>query len=328
MIDQNTDITFHVLNSIVQESPDLAAHIKTAQVGEEVRATLTKHAFADPDNRLFPIHTKADAVLSKAYTTKLANVAPHVVQAIDNALDMYNVDRSIFAKTAIKVASTREYTYLLPETRQLPIRNKSDIKVAEDRLLAIKSKLSAKSLVKAATILTKQASIYGLNVKPEIMQMAGITKCDTGKTAEWIDARSYATSNTKIASMYKWLATEVTKLGSSSSREDLVKIAQALDTLDSKADIKKHYGKSIPDPVTTVFSTKIAMEHVLDLGGKEVPLRKLLEVDPNVYGDILGHDVKDEICDASGNIDETKMGEVFATLPKDMKDLLVQKLGL
>ncbi len=329
MLDQNTDITFHVLNRLVQESPRLAEHVKTAQVGEDVRNKLTKHAFADPDNRLFPIHTKADAILSKAYTTKLANVAPHVVKVIDNALDMYQVDRSIFNKEVVKVAHTRqEPTYLLPETKQLPIRNKNDIKVAEERLLAVKSKLSSTTLVKAATILTKQAAAYGTNVSIDTMQLAGITKSDTSKTAEWIEARSHATSNTKIASSYRWLASEVAKLSSEATRDDLVKVAQALDVLDAKADLRKYYGKSLPDPVTTVFSTKIAMENVMDLGGKEVPVSKLLEIDPNVYGDILGQDVKQEICDSSGNLDEQKMADVFATLPKDMKDMLVSKLGL
>ncbi len=329
MLDQNTDITFHVLHRIVSESPRIAEHVKTASVGEEVRNTLSKHAFADPDNRLYPIHTKADAILSKAYTTKMANIASHVVNAIDNALDIYNVDRSIFqARKVTKVASQREPDYLLEDRKQLPIRSRSDIKLAQERLLSVKSKLKPTELVSAAVKLTKHAAVHNEDLSSDILQLAGVTKCDTEKTASWIDARSYATSNEKLASAYRWLAKTVSNLPGSTSREDLVKIAETLDKLDSQANIKRYYGKSLPDPVSTVFSTKTAMENTIDLGGKEVPLTKLLAVDPNVFGDILGQDVKQEICDSSGQLDERKMGEVFATLPKDMKDLLVQKLGL
>ena len=86
MIDQNTDVTFATLRSLVTTYPDLAEQVKTAQVGEHVRESLPTSAFADPSYRMFPVHTPADALLSKAYATKVANLAESITSQIDTAL--------------------------------------------------------------------------------------------------------------------------------------------------------------------------------------------------------------------------------------------------
>jgi len=329
MLDQNTDITFHVLKNIVSESPKIEQHIKTASVGQDIRDSLPETAFADRDNRLFPIHTKADAILSKAYATKVANIAPHISSRIENALDMFEVDRSLFKKTQVKIASAPVYDYLLEDQKKLPIRHSGDIKIAEEMLLRNKSKLKPTTMAAASVKLVKHAAAANMNVSDDTMQYAGLTQCDTEKAADWIGARAFAVSNVKIASLYSHLADRVRSIDEhSGSRDELVKVAQVLDKLDSMANISKFYGKSLPDPMHTVFNTKIAMQEMMDLGVKQIPVSKLLEIDPNVYGDILGSDVVPEITDASGEIDPQKMSDVFATLPKDMKEALVQKLGL
>ena len=65
-IDHNTDPTFAFLNEIIKERPGFSGLVKTAQVGIDIRDSLPLSAFADPNNRLFPVHTPEDSLLSAA----------------------------------------------------------------------------------------------------------------------------------------------------------------------------------------------------------------------------------------------------------------------
>ena len=111
MIDQNNDTTFSKLREILNDLPQIKPLIKQASVGEEVRSSLNSAAFADRVNRRFPVNSAADTILSKAYATKVANLADGVMSEIDTALDMYQVDRSLFNTTKVAHAK-QEPNYL------------------------------------------------------------------------------------------------------------------------------------------------------------------------------------------------------------------------
>lgn len=326
-IDQNTDTTFKVLKQIVTDYPTLSTYIKTAQVGEHVRNSLPDSAFADRSNRLFPVHSPADAILSKAYTTKLANVAPAVVQQIDDALDLYGVDRTYFerAKVAHHVEQERPI-HLIPSQRKLPVYSNTSTKVAEDAFIRNKKKLSSESLAIGASRLVKIAEQRKEDLSVETLKLAGLTQCDTSVAADWIEARATVTKSNVSESFYK-LASIVRKLPSEAGRSELLKVASTLDKLDKIGGLDIYYNKKLMNPLETIFNTKVAMEKIVDLAGSSVPLNKLLEVDPKVYGDILGSDIVDEIA-PGGQLDPEALVEILDTLPVDMKKSLVQKLGM
>lgn len=326
-IDQNTDTTFHLLHSIVQDNPAIQNHIKTASVGEDVRRKLPTSCFADTDNRLYPINTRADAILSKSYATKVANIAPHVMRNIDNALDMFSVDRQIFNSRQKVAHSKTEKSYILPSRKALAIDSGSDIKLAEERFHSIKSKLSAEEASEGAVRLVKAASFLGSKVSDSTLQLAGATRSDLDKAADWIEARTHVAKTPTQAGIYTKVATAL-RSASDATRDDLVKVASLVDKLDQLNDVKHLYNKYIPTPLMTVFNTKTAMHDCVYINGKELPLTKLQSMDAKTFGDIVGDDIIPEITDASGNIDVQKFSEVVETLPKDMKDLIVKKLGL
>lgn len=328
MLDQNTDTTLHILYDIIRENPGIKAHVKTASIGEDVRWGLPASCFADTDNRLYPIHTRADAILSKSYATKVANIAPHILNSIDNALDMFSVPTSLFASTE-KVASSKpkEKTYILPSRKALSITSSSDIKLAEERFLAIKSKLDASEQSEGAVRLIKAASVLGGSVSQDTLQLAGATRSDLDKAADWVEARVHVSKTPVQAEIYSKVAGAL-RLATSATRDDLVKVAGLLDELDTLNEVKHLYGKYLPTPTSTIFNTKVAMHDCVYINGKELPLSKLQSMDPKVFGDIVGDDIVPEISDNSGNIDVEKFSEIVDTLPKDMKDLIVKKLGL
>jgi hypothetical protein len=276
--------------------------------------------FADTMNREYPIDSPANALKSMSYATKTAGVAPHVLGRIQKALDIYDV--SLPPETTVKEAAVvEEVVYLLPEYKKLPIRRAEDVKLAEEALLRNKSKLKLETLAKASNTLVKVAGANNMNVSPEVMQLAGLTMSDLNKTADWIEARGNLTGNRVF---YK-LADRVRSNEGPKNRADLVKLSSAVDKLDKLHSIENLYGKKLPNPLETVFSTKVSMEKVVDLGSKQVPMTELLKKPLSFYQDVLGEDIAEEIADGD-NVDPQFLSEVLPTLPSDMKQLLCSKL--
>jgi hypothetical protein len=323
-VDQNNDKTFRVLASLMEERPGLGELVKTAEVGEEARSALPTHSFADPSERRYPVHTAANAVLSKAYAIKQANVSAEVHSAIDTALSLFGAVLPSVLTT--KVASAAPPVYLLPDTQQLPIRDAGDIKLAEEALHRATRKLKPTTISRAAATLIKQAERYGVEVSGATLVHAGLTQCDRDKTADYLEARSAAAPS--AATEFDKLAEAIRGAAMGVDRDDLIKVAQAVSTLDVEHGLTEYYGRSLPNPLETVFSTKVAMGTSLDLAGAQASTEQLLQMSPDEYGDVLGPDFQDEITGDGGEIDEQSLLVTLETLPLDMKKALRKHLGL
>jgi len=277
-------------------------------------------AYADTYNKEYPIDTPANAVVSKAYAIKTGEVAAHVVSRIDRALDIYNVPTP--RPKMLKEAQVEEdVVYLLPEYHKYPIKTAADIPEADKALNRISRKLGTKSLARASSILVKVAAANGQEVSENVMRWAGLKMCDVEKTAAWIEARGDVSRN----KVFLKLADRVRGIEGPKTRSDLVKLAEAVETLDSRYELDRFYGSKLPNPLDTVFSSKEAMSDVLDLGTKEVSVDKLLSLPVTFYEDVLGEDIAEEIS-SGGDVDKEKLLTILPTLPKDMKQLLCSKI--
>ena len=326
MIDQNNDVTFSTLSTLIAEFPNLGETVKCAQVGVEVRERLPVSSFADRTNRRFPVHTSADAILSKAYATKVANLAEGVMSEIDTALAMYGVSEDIF--TTAKVASVEdEVTYLLEEQKKIPFGSSTSIKEAEEQVYVNRKKLTPKTLSDASTKLIKEAYSRGEEVSLWTLKYSGLVQSDTEEASRWIEARADKAPTSKLQTAFGKLAEVVKHVDSTIDRDQLIKVASTLGSLDEEAGFTSFYGKKLPDPISTIFNTKLAMQPMVDMGSKQVPLEALLAVDPRTYGDLLGDDILDEIASEGELVPET-LAEIFETLPKDMQEHVIGELGL
>jgi len=326
MIDQNNDVTFSTLRNIIGTYPDIREYVKTASVGDSYRDSLPLDSFADKSNRRFPLASKQDAVLSKAYAIKVANLAPEIMDNIDTALALYEVPSSIFQETKTASSTVEPKKYLLEEQQKLPIDSSTSIKLAEKQLFYNKSKLKPTTLNKAASVLIKEAYARGENVSTQTLKYAGLVQSDPESLTRWLEARAASTSNSSAKSAFDKLATITKKFDYSVSREELIKLSNTIEQLDELGGLTRHYNKSLPDAISTVFNTKVAMQPMVDLG-KQVPLASLLAIDPAVYGDILGSDIVEEIT-SEGEIVPDALASILETLPKDMKESLVKELNL
>lgn len=317
-MDQQSDVTHRVLYDILQTRPGIQPMIKEASVGVEL-SDLPSSAFADDIGRRFPINNAANAAMSLAYATKTAMLEDRVSRRLGDAAEMYGI--LLPPEQQEKVAHTIP-RYLLPKQRKFGIKTAEDIPKAQDALFRVHRKLSTEDLATASTVLVKAARDSGLSVDPRVMQWAGLSQCDTEKTAQWLEAREFASGN---RGAYSKLAKVVRSLDSDNSRDDLVKIASTVAQLDSVYDITRLYGTRLPNPMETVFSTKTAMEKTITLAGKEVSVASLLKKGVGFFEDVLGKDIAEELS-TNGSLDESKVVTELPILPADMLKPLLKRL--
>jgi len=333
VIDQISDRRHKLLNQLAHERPELVPLYKTASVTDS--DDLTSSSFADSGGRMFPINTKEQAVLSKLYAQKQAScVHESVHKNINTALELYGYNPEEFEDDKTKTASAAyEPHYLLPQYKRLSVRNGADIAPAASALFSQRRRLKVATMADASVRLVKVAAQYNVYVDElpsETYKYAGMTACDAGVLLDWVEARASACKDFDDRGMFDKIAMAITnnfpRDGILRDRDDLVKIATAIEEADHATGISHRYGTTLPDPLETVFNMEKVAEQGVDLGGKRVSLQNLLAVPPEVYKEILGAGVMDEAVGPDGQIDPAQFQALLQTLPADLKTLLATTL--
>jgi hypothetical protein len=326
-IDVTNDPAFSNLRVITERFPGLVEFAKSAELAPEEFNKLPDGAFAWPEKRAFPTHTKEHAAISQAYA-KCAEVLPsHVRENIRLACDAHSVPDELFVPAQTKTAS--DVYWLLPEQKRFRVTSAEEVAYAIDALEKRAYTLSEEQKVEAYSNLVKVAEVFGVKTSPELQKFAGNTLTDTEVLADWLDARAEAADRVgnKIAAVeYKSLGQSYRHVNSyMSSRDDQVKLAQAIAELDKLAGIEKYVGKSLPNPFLTVWNTaKVAAEQ-LELNGMYFDKNKLAALPVSFWKDALGDDFVAEFA-PGGVVDPAQLEAVLQTLPADMKATLVPQL--
>jgi len=331
MNDLYNDPGHALLSHLFDRHPGATELVKGAQF-EDRRDQIPATAFAWPEHELFPVHSPAHAVVSYLYAkhgaaqTKVAaagRVVPlvptPVVSAIEEALDAYGIDRAKLAAVEEKVADLREEDCLFSETKAYPVRNAGEIKTAEARLLEQIRKLRPETRAEAFSKLAAAADAHGVELRPESYRWAGRASTDPHALASTLEVRAMLASDAEAREGFGKLAVAVLEdrrgLRDHATR---VKIAAAINELDTRAGLSKHYDRKIPDPVASVFNAEKVAEDAIDLGGAFVRPLHLERLPTTFYSDALGSDVLREIA-PGGRLDAQKVAEVVNTLPADLK---------
>ncbi len=328
VIDQYRDPVFAVLVKAVEGRPKLAAAIGDFDVEPAEAESLPDTAFAWPEKRAYPIHSREHAILSRAYRDTAGGPLPlHVDQALKEACEVYDVDDSLFARVTPKVARDDSDDFLLPDAKALRVVEASQVKTAEAKLISEGAKLTPGSRMLASARLVEKAAFLGVSVKDITRKMAGLTVTSTSELADWLDARSEAAPEGHKDG-YRKLAAEARRMPAElRDRGIQMKIAVALEELDEAAGLDRHWGRKLPDPMATVFNTaKVAGPGVM-LAGRFVPMERMAAFPSSFYSDVLGADIVREAADATGRLDVQKLAAVLGTLPVDMQRVLVSQMG-
>jgi len=338
-VDQFSDPAFGSLHRQVTQMPALEEYVKQAEIDPGQLAVLPDSAYAWPVHRKYPIHTAQHAAMSYAYS-KLAEWLPDEVRAnLKQALEVYEVPESIFAphsenngeKVASAIADTT--TYLLPDLKLFPVNTVAQCKYAQALLVNSLSKLdiehraiAAGNLVKRADMLALQGKGEGdaLTLRPEVLQLAGLTISDTKCASEWLEARATRLPETQVTfkRAYQTLADSLKKRPAElSDREGLLKVASAVAELDEQTGLDRHYDRRLPDALRTIFNTKKLASESVDCGGTHVSLAKLAQLPASFWEDLGGRELSDEVA-PGGVVDQAKLATIVETLPLDLKAVL------
>ena len=320
VIDQFSDPAFGTLHRQITRMPALESFVKQASVDHDDVASLPSTAFAWPSERKYPIHTPEHTALSYAYS-KVAAVLPLEVRAnLKQALEIYEIPEATFAEQEVKLASDEDI-YLVPTHKLFPVQNATQCKLAQDRLIEALPRLDLEHRAIACANLVKKADELGVDLRPEVLQLAGLVVSSTKFAMEWLEARADRLPETdkvhKLA--YMTLADGLKKSPPEvSDRKGLLKFASVIAELDEQTGLDRHYDRRLPDALRTVFNTEKQASKSVDLGGTFVSLSKLAQLPASFWEDLGGRELSDEIA-PGGVVDQSKLATVVDTLPLDLK---------
>ncbi len=326
IIDQYRDPSLAVLVHLVADRPRAVDLVKEAEIQPEEADFLPETAFAWPEKRAFPVHTREHAVLSRLYRSNLAGVPPHVDEALAQACDLYDVPDDTFAREKRAAAPDDPADYLLPDLKRLPVRSAEQVKLAERALLDGYQKLAFEHRAEACKRLIDKAAEYNVSLHPLMHKLAGFTVSSTQVVRDWLGARQEAAPDAYKGAFQKLADGLRGHPAEMRDRSALIQLAETIGELDAKAGLVAHYDRRLPDPLETVFNTEKVAGHGVDLNGHFIPMARLAAYPASFYTDVLGEDLVREASDGRGGVDPQKLAMVLDTLPRDMKILLSQQL--
>lgn len=317
--DVSSDKSFKVLHQKLQNFTESASDfIKTASIDYDELHGLPESAFAWPEFRKYAMHNKEHAALSLVYAQG-EKLPKDVTDRLEKAAALYGIDlkekpAEPITKTAAEVNTSE---YLLPEQNMCKVASANDVQLGIEFLTRNKKYLGVEKTAHANKVLCQKAHEFGVSIPKHLYQSAGLTECNLEKMAEWVETRAMLTKGAHSESFTK-LAKAISENKESTSRETLLKVASTIATLDQAAGLTKEYYTKLPDPMMTVFNTEKLAEESLYFGGQNIPFSKFLQTDSDIYAQVLGDDIVDEIS-TDGSIDAVKLRDVLVTLPADLQ---------
>jgi len=326
-IDQTNDPGFGTLVAVARRFPVLQEMAKTAELDENEFADLPASAFAWESRRKFPIHNKAHTAISLGYRKVASAVPSEVDEKLKKAAAAYGIDTAVFDEPEeVKVASEE---FFLLESGRFRVASKEDVEYAEQALIRKYAQLTPQERAEAFTNLGKVASHFEVSLQPSTQKLAGFTVTSTRQLVDWVEARKAAAENlqSNVASAYDKLASAYK--GASPfiiDRPTQMKLASLINELDEQSGVNKYYGKSLPDPLQTVFNTeKVAADQIM-IGSLMIDRAKLAGLPLSFWQSLLGDDVAKEIS-TDGEPDIDKLAPILPTLPQDLAIVAQRQLA-
>jgi len=324
-IDQFSDHGYQMLNACLQEFSAIDDFIKNAYLDQGENDARMDQAFAWQERRLFPIDSPDQAALSRVYMAKQAGIPDEVLKTCDKALAIYGIELPLHEKVA-KVDD--DSNYLLPQIKRFSVKTAEDVGLAAEAIERNQRRMSVDDQATATLNLVKKAVDHQVRVPAHMLKLAGMTVCDTQALRDWLDVRAQVVPDAEISHGFLKLSESLENFPAViTDREGLIKVASAVQELDNAGELEKYYGRKLLNPLETVFNTEKMAAATLDLAGRPVPIETILSVDPQVYADVFGPDVLQDLTDASGQLDPEKVEVVLPTMPRDLLNTFLAQLG-
>jgi hypothetical protein len=353
IVDPINDNNKQVLVNYLRKT-DLPSFVKEADYDHTYRTDhLPDHVFADPENRLFPCHTKAATWLSSLYFMN-NNPDELTVSTKNNLLKFaryWGIDKDIrHLSSRVKTANEKEekeddesdkeenYAFVFDDEgtkkKMLPIVTEAGVKKATDWFVRNRDKLLYDDRYQIAVKIRNRSQQLGLTTPEFIEKQAGYGLCDLDLMTEQILTRCtmIKDADTK-ASLYDFVKKAHTLNEIEFDVAFLTKTARILDTIDHLENLTDYYGKQLMRPEDFLFKTtfKAANDFVselVEIGDNSLYNKTdLAKISLDDLQTLFGDEFVERISDF-GKIDPDKFAEEIKALPapekQDLHKLLCQ----
>ena len=342
-IDQSKDYSNKELYQYLS-GVNIPNFVKEAAIADLKHAgVLTKTAFADQENRLFPINSKAKTYVSNAFFVnkkaeleKLRGKA-HVektAEMLKIAARIHGIESEVAEYN--KIAEAR--LNAAPKDKSIVFKIKTADSVSEIDLFTVKTAgdvtRQAEGFIQnisrypfewrrgISEQFVKAAESFGLDELPDlILKYAGQFYPDLNHVKQELARRMTKLSEENKA-RYQQL---IDVVGGTSSKEEFFKLAECVYYTEKNAGLydKNYYGKILGDPVDQIFTlhfSKVASDtDVIEMGGEKFAAADLAGVPADIYHQAFGFELDPKSAEAK---------DILPTMPKADVALFKQLSGI
>jgi len=323
--------------------------VKKADMNNMLNGDPATTAYADPVNKMFPVHTAAATFTSAVYFhEKKASLRPKDRERIQQRLEGHVgyfciwphyqeiIKQAEENKRASEDLPDSSYAYLYrckdgSVEKFLPMRSADEVKAASDWLAQYRGSLpfSNRNTI-ANKILDKAAEFdadLGADETDQLMKQAGDGLCDPTEVYEMILQRAHLFKEAGHREKFESLAESVkTNPERFMERENRVKLAGVIDKADRALGIRQYSDriKRPEDVLFSIFASKVAAdsEGLCALTtGNVYHADQFTKLSRDDVEAVLGSDFADQVSTPYG-VDAEKMASIAHTLPRpDAEDL-------
>ena len=305
-----------VLAEKLQARPDIAVLLKEASVDAEFD-DLIDGSFADTTERMFPIFSPDQALVSAAYLDGTDNELAK--KACQEALDAWGYDNIVISsleKVAEDSAGLPSDVFMLKTERKFPVVNEDTLEKSAHYIKASWNHLNEAQRLESSVNLYKAASEFGIGeggLSPEILAYAQKLPCDLHKLAMSISDRYAESHDENYRPMMEKIASLKADIGGHISFDEALNTGIAYDLvgLDKVAEIDGQFNAILDVFNTSVIQeelAKVANEEIV-IGGYSVPAEALGRIDYQSASRALG----DSLCkeaSVDGNVSADKLIDI------------------
>lgn len=330
---------------------DLPDYVKTADaLDDEHRSSLSKAAFADQENRLFPILDPAQAYTSAAYAfAHPGNVSPEITGRIKQACHAFSIDSdvqkleehvaSLFTTPReVKVAEMEQpkrapfmIEFKAAGIERLEGAGAESAKKAEVRFLKSWPEIEIMKRTKIALSVIEALAGNGVEPTESTLKFAGKVDVDHDLVRENFGGRlSFVTDVLSRSAAVEGFNTKMANLSGAKTAEEkqtaAMEVVDFLGTFDANHKTAKFYGERFENPHHSVFNKAALEDGLIVVGRYSFPGNKWHGdgcVFDQAINAVLGPKRAAELKTASGGLDP----EQLKNIADEEADLIKRMVG-
>jgi len=316
MIDIYTDINNSLLKQFIGNNQVVMIEMEKIASDEQAeiisKESLTKEAFADKENKMFPIYDKTSTLMSAMYIAAQADEVPvHIKEAAQQSCDFFGIEANLLAIEKVaeeKVTQLEPNDFIFPAAQKLPVVDSETYKMSETVFLKEANDMSVEDVIVGARKLIGKANQYGIESESDLQKLAMFNGVDRENLSNFVTDLYFQTGDSSLQETQDYITKEA-------SEKELPAIALKIIKMYNNGE-----HKNIADLLKKISAEdKVKVIKILH---KELPIEKVASIDKQQWEEFL---VEDEITFKNdfGNFDKTAFEETLNYMTPNEQEMLL-----